>query len=123
MSFRKDDQGKPRTDLLPPKALMAIAAAYAHGAEKYGDHNWINGASWGRYYGALLRHCFAWWAGEDKDPDTGFHHLAHAGANALIVLEYVLRGIGNDSRPVEPPAPATEVAGYTDWLRTYWGDK
>ena len=31
-----------------------------------------------RYYDAMQRHIDAWWQGEQKDPETGEHHLAHA---------------------------------------------
>lgn len=31
-----------------------------------------------RYYDAMQRHIDAWWHGEQKDPETGEHHLAHA---------------------------------------------
>ena len=54
---RKDDHGKPRPDLLPPRALLGVSAVLAHGAEKYGVDNWqkVENAR-ARYTAALFRH-------------------------------------------------------------------
>lgn len=95
--FTKNDREKPRTDLLPPDALMAVAEVLAYGAEKYDADNWKKGTDWHRYYGAALRHLFAYWEGEDLD-ESGYLHLAHAACNVLFALAYQLRGIGSDDR-------------------------
>lgn len=89
---------KTRWDLLPFGALEGVAAVLDHGATKYGAHNWKRGADWSRYYAALCRHLFAWWGGEDCDPETGASHLAHAGCCLLFLLEYERRGWGCDDR-------------------------
>jgi hypothetical protein len=93
-----ESASKPRLELLPVAALEQIAGALTFGAGKYGDHNWCRGARWGRYYAALLRHLFAWWSGENCDPETGLSHLAHAGACLLFLIEYETRGWGSDDR-------------------------
>jgi hypothetical protein len=83
----KHDTGKLRYGLLPPQPLRQIVKVFSFGAKKYGDYNWShvdNGIS--RYTDALLRHIEAWRSGEKYDPETGFHHLAHAGANILFLL-------------------------------------
>jgi hypothetical protein len=46
-----------------------------------------------------MRHLSAWWQGEDKDPETGMSHMLHAAWNALTLVAYELRGIGEDDRP------------------------
>lgn len=94
----KFDSGKPRLDLLPVAALEQIAAVLAFGATRYGEHNWREGMKWGRVSGAALRHLFAWLRGEDKDPDSGLSHLAHAACNLCFLLDYVLSGKGEDDR-------------------------
>lgn len=46
---------------------------------KQGQDNWMNVPNAKtRYYDAMQRHIDAWWQGEQKDPETGEHHLAHA---------------------------------------------
>ncbi len=96
----KFDQEKIRVDLLPPDALEEISKVLTHGAKKYGDRNWELGMDWNRPYGALLRHLWAWWRGEDYDPESGIHHLAHVGCNILFLLTYSIRKVGKDTRPL-----------------------
>jgi hypothetical protein len=98
VSGRKDDQDKPRTDLLPPGPLLAIAEILKFGADKYGDHNWRGGFDWSRPYAAALRHLLAWWNGEDKDPESGKSHLAHAACNLVFLLTFEQEGVGTDNR-------------------------
>jgi len=84
----KHDGGKPRMDLLSAISLEEIAKVMTVGAKKYGDHNWRGGILWSRVFGALLRHAFAYWRGEDKDPETGLSHMAHCGCCVMFLLEY-----------------------------------
>jgi hypothetical protein len=97
-----DSAGKARLDLVPPAAIEQIAQVLTFGAGKYGDNNWCRGARWGRYYSALLRHVFAWWRGENLDPETGLSHLAHAGCCLLFLMEYQRNDWGSDDRFTEP---------------------
>ena len=98
--FIKHDGDKPRPELLPPAALMAISEVLATGARKYDDNNWMHTPGYSRYYGAALRHLLAWWGGEDLDPETGLHHLAHAGCCVLFMLELIERNrLDIDDRP------------------------
>ena len=89
---------KTRLDLLPVGALRQIAEVLTFGAAKYSANNWARGTDWSRYYAALQRHLFAWWEGEDRDPETGASHLAHAGCCLLFLLEYERHGWGCDDR-------------------------
>lgn len=97
--FRKDDAGKPRYDLLPPEFLRDTARVLAFGAQKYGANNWCAGADWSRYFGAMQRHLWAWWAGQDTDAETGISHLAHAACCLAFLMAYHERDIGHDDRP------------------------
>ena len=36
----KHDAGKPRMDLIPPRAEMLLAEVLTFGANRYGDDNW-----------------------------------------------------------------------------------
>ena len=83
-------------------ALTAIARVLRTGAEKYGHCNWrAEAISMSTYQGAILRHLFAWWGGEDRDPDSGEHHFAHLGANAFMLLDAMACHQLMDDRPVE----------------------
>jgi hypothetical protein len=96
---RKDDQGKPRMDLVPPEVISAVAHVLTFGAEKYGQRNWEQGMAWGRPYAALMRHMLSWWEGENTDPETGMSHLWHAACCIAFLTAFEQRGVGTDDRP------------------------
>lgn len=76
---QKSDKNKPRMSLLPKGALNAVIRVLEFGATKYQVDNWKHvPEAKTRYYDAMQRHIDAWWHGEQKDPETGEHHLAHA---------------------------------------------
>lgn len=95
----KDDNGKARFDLIPAHAIEALAELYATGAKKYDDRNWEKGLSWGRVFAALMRHAWAWWRGEKKDPEDGQHHMTSVAWCAFALYEYDRRRNGTDDRP------------------------
>ena len=94
----KFDQGKLRYDLIPPEMLEEAALVLTYGAVKYGDRNWEKGMAWSRTFGALMRHMWAWWGGEDRDPETGYSHLSHALCCITFLSVYRRRSIGVDDR-------------------------
>lgn len=95
----KDDKEKLAYNLLPVDALEDVVRVYMMGAKKYAPHSWEKGMKISRIYAALLRHLFAWWRGEDNDPESGLPHLAHVTWNALALLTYHKRGLcGTDDR-------------------------
>lgn len=99
----KYDEGKIGVHLLPPGALLEIAKVLDFGARKYAAWNWSKGLLYTRLYAALLRHLWAWFRGEDSDPETGLSHLAHAGCCVLFLLHYVSGGDAYskfDDRPI-----------------------
>lgn len=98
MEGLKNDQEKSRLDLIPAFAIEEVGYVLAHGATKYGEHNYLGGMKWLRLSGAILRHTYAWIRGEDLDPESGLSHLAHAAAGCLMLLEYKKRGLGEDNR-------------------------
>lgn len=89
---------KVRFDLLPWVPLVEVARVFTFGAHNYGDRNWEEGFSWSRCIGSTLRHFVKWLLGEERDDESGLHHLAHSIANLLFLLEYVFRGKGTDDR-------------------------
>lgn len=94
----KHDGGKVRLELLPPEFLVATGLVLTFGAEKYGVRNWERGMKWSRVFGALMRHMWAWWGGEQRDPETGYSHLYHASACIAFLIAYEERGVGEDDR-------------------------
>ena len=95
----KADAGKLPMHLLPPELLTEVSAVLALGAEKYAPRNWERGIDWSRVFSASQRHMWAWWGGEDRDPETGLSHLAHAACCVAFLLAYEARRVGADDRP------------------------
>lgn len=99
----KHDEAKLPFDLLSPLALEATAQVLQFGAKKYEPYNWAKGIKYSRVFSALCRHLWAWWRGEDADPETRLHHLAHAMCCLMFLLHYELVGKpryeGYDDRP------------------------
>jgi hypothetical protein len=84
----KFDQDKLPLHLLSTEAMNQTAAVLAFGAEKYAAHNWRKGFAWSRPLAAAMRHITAFNAGEDKDPESGLSHLAHAACCIMFLLEF-----------------------------------
>lgn len=95
----KFDDGKLPYELLAPEMLEDVSRVLQFGAAKYAPRNWEKGMAWGRVFGAAMRHLWAWWRGEEKDPETGFSHLAHAACCVMFLLAYERRKVGTDDRP------------------------
>lgn len=116
----KFDSEKTRLELLPSDAIVAVGQVLTHGAQKYCDHNWEHGMNWGRYVGALLRHVMLFMAGENIDPDSGLPIMAHAACDALFLLTYQLRAIGNDERWKLPKEYLEQLRKCVDEFDTKW---
>lgn len=74
----KYDQGKLQWDLMPFDLLEEELRVWMFGAKKYEAHNWRKGMPMTQGFNALMRHLVAFMNGEDKDPESGETHLAHA---------------------------------------------
>ena len=94
----KFDSDKPRFDLITPEFLEDISKVLTYGATKYEPYNWAKGMNWSRVFGAMMRHMWAWWKGDDTDPETGFSHLAHASCCLMFLISYEHRKLGKDDR-------------------------
>ena len=103
----KDNVGKPRMDLIPPRVLRAVAEVLEFGTRKYKPNNWRLGLSWEETYGSLQRHLVAWHDLEDVDPETGLLHLSHAACQVMFLLEFALTSTGEDDRWRGPAAAMT----------------
>ena len=84
----KFDQNKLPLHLLSTEAMNQTAAVLKFGAQKYAEHNWRKGFDWSRPLSAAMRHITAFNAGEDRDPESGLSHLAHAACCIMFLLEF-----------------------------------
>lgn len=105
----KHDGDKIRTDLYPVASFLGTCRVLTHGAKKYAARNWEKGILFGRVYGALLRHLFAWWGGEDVDPESGEHHLDHAGC-CIAFLQHYAKNPGSYAHFDDRPKQAVPTA-------------
>jgi|GEM_PF-1427629 len=84
---------------LDPASLIELARVSGMGANKYSAYNFMKGTGWSLMYNAMQRHALRYWAGEDNDPESGLHHMAHAAWMALALVGFALRETGDDDRP------------------------
>ena len=86
---RKFDGNKLEYGLIPPLALKEMVRVLTFGAQKYERDNWkVVPESKRRYFDALQRHLWAWKEGEQLDPESGIHHLAHAMCCLMFLYEH-----------------------------------
>jgi hypothetical protein len=105
---------KPQLWLVPRSFIIRTAQAMADGARKYGPYNWREKAVRATVYqSAADRHLSAWLDGEDHATDSGYHHLAHAGACIAILIDAIETGNLVDDRPT-PGAAGRLIAELTE---------
>jgi hypothetical protein len=100
LTGHKNDDNKPRFDLIPQEALWRVAEVLSYGAAKYqrDGQNWRHGMLWHRPLAAMYRHMSAWQRGERFDRESGLPHLAHAMASLLFLLTYEETDAPGDDR-------------------------
>lgn len=92
--------------LVPPAAMIAAARGLEDGAKKYGAYNFRDTKiALSVYYGAFLRHVFAYWDGEDVASDSKLLHLDHMIATLSILIDALNKGNLIDDRPTKGAAP------------------
>lgn len=94
-------EGKPGVDQIPVEVLLEWGEVFSYGEAKYDRSNWLKGNDWHQFQGSALRHIFAFWKGEDIDPESGLPHLSHAIWNLAALRYYQIHGLGNDDRPIK----------------------
>ena len=93
-----------RLGAIDPLALVELGNVGGMGEEKYDRFNYLKGYAWSLNVDAAFRHLLAFLSGEDRDPESGFLHTAHAMWHMGALTSFQLRGIGTDDR-----APVNEV--------------
>ena len=87
----KHDDNKPMMQLISPWATEELARVLTFGAKtKYGARNWEKGIEFGRVLGSVKRHITAIEKREDRDPESGLLHAAHAMCNCMFLCHYML---------------------------------
>ena len=110
----RDSGSKPRMELISPFAMRRLGDWLRLGADRYADRNWEKGIPICRCVASLLRHTFAYLAG-----DTSEDHMAACMCNAMFILHYeemIKRGVlpaDLDDRPNYGEAFLT-VGGHTE---------
>lgn len=87
----KFDENKTDWAILPFGAIEEIIKVLKFGENKYARGNFADngGLNYSRLINALMRHTIAFARGEDKDPETGLSHMAHAGCCVIFLLHYI----------------------------------
>lgn len=96
MTEREMSTSPYRVDLIPPKAILEMAAVFKHDAEKYGEDNWRK-LGIETLLNHMLVHAFAYLAGDRSDD-----HLSHIASRAIMALAQEIEPVGP-----QPPAPET----------------
>lgn len=99
------NRGKTLLELLPPEWIYGLGIVMTRGSMKYAIRNWERGMAWSICVGCALRHLFRFVCGERYDKETGCHHLAMCAWNALALMSYDIRGIGDN-----------DMVGSMEWL-------
>lgn len=81
-------QKPERYDLISAGFLDEVARVCGLGAQKYDDDNWRRGYSWRLSFGAMMRHAWKFWRGEEYDEELGTHHLAHVAWHCMVLFNY-----------------------------------
>lgn len=98
LTGKKHDGGKAPIALISSSFIFEVAKVLEFGAGKYDAWNWKGGFKWVRVSSAVLRHIFSWLGGEDKDPETGLSHLAHASCGLMFLIDFEVNKLGEDDR-------------------------
>jgi F0F1-type ATP synthase membrane subunit a len=91
---------KPSIHFIPMWIILVLAVVFALGARKYGLRNWrkepVRAST---YYDAAFRHATDWFEELiENDAESGVHHLAHAIAGFMIIMDAQRQGTLIDDR-------------------------
>ena len=100
-SFKNDyKDNKPMWHLFPFWVLEGVVRLFMFGCKKYGKDNWMKGADepYGaeRCFSAMMRHYIQWKNGEEKDQESGEHHIDAMIINLIFMRYCVMKKGGKD---------------------------
>jgi hypothetical protein len=102
MTNPKDRIGTTKVPLhlIPLSAQIPTCLALFTGEKKYERWNWRHEqVAASIYIDAALRHIQKWVHGQENDKETGIHHLGHAIAGLMILIDSQSYGNLIDDRP------------------------
>ncbi len=95
---------KPTMANISAAVMAEVGVGMHEGARKYGSHNYrVTKVFASTYHAAMLRHIFAYWEGEDIDPDSGVPHISKLIACASVLRDAEIQGMLIDDRPPKTP--------------------
>lgn len=92
------NQGKPQTREIDPEFIMGMAKVLTASRTKYAEGNWQNETKFSTPYESCMRHLMKFWSGEEKDSESGEHHLLHCAVNLMFLHYHLTSGKGVDDR-------------------------
>ncbi len=84
------NQSKLNWSLVDFPSFDDMVRVLEFGSRKYTADNWKHGLLVREICESLLRHTFAFLAGEDDDPESGLPHIGHLQCNAMF-LAYTMK--------------------------------
>jgi len=83
----KKPEGKYEPSLVYTSCIKEVAKVRRFGIDKHGaSEDWLTTEPI-QHYDAVLRHVYAIIDGEEKDPESGLLHLAHAITGLMFEIE------------------------------------
>lgn len=121
----KADSGKVEYHHMPPEALEQVMQVFTFGGKKYSAYNFRNGFNYSRPFNAAMRHLWAWWRGENTDPESNLSHLAHAACCIIMLLDFEKNKSHLDDRykPVNLVTKSDEITEMLEELNKRHGPK
>lgn len=106
--------------------LTEVAEVYTYGGNKYARGNYLLGQTVSHYLDSAARHLFALIRGEERDAESGKHHLAHIWWNIERSADQtherddrLFKGNPNlkpaEPKPVPVPVPASAAVKVLDF--------
>ena len=82
---KRNNLGKPQYSRIDYTLFEEVVKVLESADSQYGRDNWKKGFPMTELIDSTMRHLFAFNSGEALDK-SGFHHMAHAAANMIFIL-------------------------------------
>lgn len=95
-------KAKLKVSLLIWEFVKEMLRVRRFGSEKYGAWDWQKGRMYSEYFDPAQRHINKWFFERDqRDDESGLHHLAHAAVNLMFLYWFEMTGRkALDDRPI-----------------------